>query len=83
MKTDSTENLVSADSEAGTSDAAANAYDSIADNIDYVLTATEKKFLLSAERGDCAGVRRYNDKRNSFIVIKFKGDMKIVFNLVF
>lgn len=64
MKSDSTENLVSADSEAGTSsDAAANAYDSIADNIDYVLTATEKKFLLSAERGDCAGVRRYNVKK--------------------
>lgn len=67
MTTDSTENLVSADSEAGiSSDAAANPYDSIADSIDYVLTATEKNFLLSAERGDCAGVRRYNVKRNSF-----------------
>jgi len=26
---------------------------------DYVLSPTEKKFLLLAERGDCASVQRY------------------------
>lgn len=30
----------------------------VSDTADYVLTSVEKKFLLSAERGDCAGVRR-------------------------
>lgn len=58
MKSNSKETLISPDSEAGTSDAPPNPYDSIADCIDYVLSPIEKNFLLSAERGDCAGVRR-------------------------
>lgn len=29
---------------------------------DYVLSPTEKKFLLLAERGDCASVQRYVNK---------------------
>lgn len=59
MKTNSRENLISSDPEASTSDdAPTNPYDSIPDDIDYVLTPVEKKFLLCAERGDCAGVRR-------------------------
>ncbi|XP_031631635.1 transient receptor potential protein [Contarinia nasturtii] len=59
MSSQSQENLIQSDPEAATnSDAHANSYDSLPDEKDYVLTATEKKFLLSAERGDCAGVRR-------------------------
>lgn len=33
-------------------------YDSINETDEYILTPVEKKFLLTAERGDCAGVRR-------------------------
>lgn len=55
MNSESQENLISSDPEAPSN---SNTYDSIPDSSDYVLTATEKKFLLCAERGDCAGVRR-------------------------
>ena len=41
---------------------------------EIVLTKTEKKFLLSAERGDCATVRRYVlqgcNKMNSVAILK-------------
>lgn len=40
-----------------TLDDAEEKYDALNDNDTYTLTATEKKFLLLAERGDCAGVR--------------------------
>lgn len=33
-------------------------YDSLNEPPEYVLSPIEKKFLLTAERGDCAGVRR-------------------------
>lgn len=55
MKTESKENLIEPDTEAGS---VTTPYDSIKSADDYVLTATEKKFLLAAERGDCPGVRR-------------------------
>lgn len=59
MSSDSKENLISPDPEAPSrSDASSNSYDTIPDTSEYVLTSIEKKFLLSAERGDCAGVRR-------------------------
>lgn len=59
MSSQSKENLISPDPEsASSSDETKNPYDSIPDSSDYVLTSIEKKFLLSAERGDCAGVRR-------------------------
>lgn len=59
MKTESNENLISSDPEAGsTSDVSSNRYDAISEDSDYVLSPVEKRFLLSAERGDCAGVRR-------------------------
>lgn len=59
MSGDSKENLVTSDAEAASSsDASSNPYDSIPDASDYVLSAVEKRFLLCAERGDCAGVRR-------------------------
>lgn len=32
---------------------------------DYVLSPVEKTFLLTAERGDCAGIRRYVLQKNS------------------
>lgn len=34
------------------------AYDSLNEPPEYVLSPIEKKFLLTAERGDCPGVRR-------------------------
>lgn len=59
MSSQSKESLISSDPEAASStDEPNNAYDSIPDSTDYVLTSIEKKFLLCAERGDCAGVRR-------------------------
>lgn len=59
MKTESKENLIQPDPEAGNSETGSvQTYDFVNDIEDYVLTATEKKFLLTAERGDCAGVRR-------------------------
>lgn len=36
-------------------------YDSIDEIEETILTPVEKKFLLTAERGDCAGIRRYMD----------------------
>lgn len=56
VKSESKENLIQADPEAPQTSAVASQYDTVSD--DYVLSATEKKFLLTAERGDCAGVRR-------------------------
>lgn len=59
MKSTSKENLLPSDPEAaGSSDDKPNPYDSIPEEADYILTPIEKKFLLCAERGDCAGVRR-------------------------
>lgn len=58
VKSESKENLIQPDPEAPRSSSAASQYDALTDVSDYVLSATEKKFLLTAERGDCAGVRR-------------------------
>ena len=60
---ESKENLVSGSSVELNKDAKNNAaakepYDSINETGEYILTPVEKKFLLTAERGDCAGVRR-------------------------
>lgn len=71
MRTESKENLVNSQSpsandlnqvvaEAGEQE---NEFDFVSENI---LTATEKRFLLTAERGDCAGVRKLiNDHRDN------------------
>ena len=58
---ESRENLVSSDSSnsVNAEDGKDEPYDSLNETGEYVLTQIEKKFLLSAERGDCAGVRRY------------------------
>lgn len=59
MKSISKENLISPDPEAANdTNKIPTPYDSIPDESDYILTPIEKKFLLCAERGDCAGVRR-------------------------
>lgn len=62
MVTESRENLVISDTESANAETSSqsNAYDSLNEETDYVLTQIEKSFLLSAERGDCATVRRYN-----------------------
>lgn len=57
MSSESKENLISPDPEAPSS-SNASSNDAIPETSEYVLTSIEKKFLLSAERGDCAGVRR-------------------------
>lgn len=61
MVTESRENLVGSDTESTNAETSSQseAYDSLHDTADYVLTPIEKKFLLTAERGDCATVRRY------------------------
>lgn len=59
MKSTSKENLIAPDVEAAKdSNGDRSPYDSLPDETDYILTPIEKKFLLCAERGDCAGVRR-------------------------
>lgn len=58
MKTESKENLVSNSTDNVSVGSAKDKYDSINEADEYVLTPVEKKFLLTAERGDCAGVRR-------------------------
>lgn len=59
MVSESRENLVGSDPDiSSASDDPKEPYDSLNDGDDYVLSQVEKKFLLSAERGDCAGVRR-------------------------
>lgn len=59
MKSTSRENLISTDVEVGKDgNGVRSQYDSLPDENDYILTPIEKKFLLCAERGDCAGVRR-------------------------
>lgn len=58
MKTESKENLVSNSTDNVSVGSAKEKYDSINESDEYVLTPVEKKFLLTAERGDCAGVRR-------------------------
>lgn len=55
---ESKENLVPSSSKESLNENENKPYDAINDSDEYVLTPTEKKFLLSAERGDCAGVRR-------------------------
>lgn len=59
MKTESKENLVTNSNDNVSVGSGKEKYDSINESDEYVLTPTEKKFLLTAERGDCAGVRRY------------------------
>lgn len=59
MKSESKQNLVSNSSDNVSVGSGKEKYDSINDTDEYVLTPVEKKFLLTAERGDCAGVRRY------------------------
>lgn len=68
MKTtsESKENLVDTENETSTSTTpptaaqrrASQASDNINEPDEYILTQLEKKFLLTAERGDCAGVKR-------------------------
>lgn len=59
MSSNSQENLISSDPEtASAKNERKSSYDSIPDDKEYVLNAIEKQFLLNAERGDCAGVRR-------------------------
>lgn len=59
MVSESRENLVGSEPDiSSASDDPKDQYDSLNDGEDYVLSQVEKKFLLSAERGDCAGVRR-------------------------
>lgn len=74
MKTtsESKENLVPSSSSGDLNESGQNAddtknkpYDSINESDEYILTPVEKKFLLTAERGDCAGVRRLAHKLNS------------------
>lgn len=55
---ESKENLVPSSSKESLNESTKKPYDAIDDSDEYVLTPTEKKFLLTAERGDCAGVRR-------------------------
>lgn len=68
MKTESKENLVPSGEKSSPAKTSAfdEKYDALHDNDTPVLTPVEKKFLLLAERGDCAGVRRlmeeYTDK---------------------
>lgn len=59
MVSESRENLVGSEPDiSSVSDDSRGTYDAINDTDEYILTQVEKKFLLSAERGDCAGVRR-------------------------
>lgn len=59
MVSESRENLVGSEPDiSSASDDAREPYDALNDGDDYILSQVEKKFLLSAERGDCAGVRR-------------------------
>lgn len=63
VKTESKENLVPGGGGGGAGEKMTEEekYDALNDNDTTVLTATEKQFLLLAERGDCAGVRRLID----------------------
>lgn len=59
MTSESRENLVGSEPDiSAAANDAKQPYDSLNDNDDYILTQVEKRFLLTAERGDCAGVRR-------------------------
>lgn len=59
ITSESKENLVPATSKESLNEDGTNKpYDALNDSDEYVLTAVEKKFLLTAERGDCAGLRR-------------------------
>lgn len=59
MVSESRENLVGSEPDiSSTDDSRRGSYDAINDADDYILSQVEKKFLLCAERGDCAGVRR-------------------------
>lgn len=61
MRTESKENLVNSQSPSSndlnhiTADSGQNEFDFV---VETVLTPTEKRFLLTAERGDCAGLRK-------------------------
>lgn len=62
VTSESKENLVPATSkESLNDDGTGKPYDALNDSDEYVLTPVEKKFLLTAERGDCAGLRRLGD----------------------
>lgn len=59
MVSESRENLVGSEPDLSTaSEDGRGSYDALDDAEDYILSQVEKKFLLCAERGDCAGVRR-------------------------
>lgn len=58
VTSESKENLVPATSKESLNDDGSKPYDALNDSDEYVLTPVEKKFLLTAERGDCAGLRR-------------------------
>lgn len=59
VTSESKENLVPATSKESLNDNGTDKpYDALNDSDEYVLTPVEKKFLLTAERGDCAGLRR-------------------------
>lgn len=64
LTSESKENLVpSASKESLNDDTTSKPYDALNDSDEYVLTPVEKKFLLTAERGDCAGLRRFDSNR--------------------
>lgn len=59
MVSESRENLVGSNADlSSSSDPIEDPYSTLDSPDDYVLTQVEKTFLLSAERGDCASVRR-------------------------
>lgn len=58
VTSESKENLVPSTSKESLNEGANKPYDAINDSDEYTLTPVEKKFLLTAERGDCAGLRR-------------------------
>lgn len=58
MSSDSQENLISDPETPNANRERKSSYDSIPEDTEYALSPIEKKFLLCAERGDCAGVRR-------------------------
>ncbi len=60
VTSESKENLVPSASKESLNEDTAKPYDAINDSDEYILTPVEKKFLLTAERGDCAGLRRFN-----------------------
>lgn len=76
LTSESKENLVPSTSKESLNDDGTNKpYDALNDSDEYVLTPVEKKFLLTAERGDCAGLRRLDYSIQ--VVEKIEFPMKI------